>query len=80
MTDSIHGHEVMHMIIDSQRAWPRQELIAAIQEKFGGDACFHTCSASGMDIEELIDFLEGRGKIVDHGNGFIATVDHVCNH
>lgn len=80
MADSIHGHEVMHMIIDSQRAWTREALIAAIQEKFGNDARFHTCSASEMDAEALIDFLEAREKFVPKGDGFTTTTDHVCDH
>ena len=80
MTTSIHGHEVMHMIIESKRTWTRKALMAAIEEKFGEHARFHTCSAFEMDAEELIEFLEGHGKIIDKGEGLTTNVDHVCNH
>ena len=80
MTTSIHGHEVMHMIIESKRTWTREALMTAIGEKFGEHARFHTCSAFELNVEELIEFLEGRGKIIDKGEGFTTSIDHVCNH
>lgn len=60
--ESIHGHEVMHMIADAGRAFSKADLIAEIGTKFGADSRFHTCSAENMTAAELVEFLISRGK------------------
>jgi probable metal-binding protein len=70
----------MRMIIASGRAWSRDELIAAIEKEFGADAHFHTCSANDMNAEEMIRFLEKRGKLTDSGAGLTTSVEHICDH
>jgi hypothetical protein len=32
-----------------------------VDERFGKSATFHTCSATGVDMNELLHFLEMRG-------------------
>jgi probable metal-binding protein len=78
--ESVHGHEVMNMMIASGKTWTRERLIEAIRQKFGENARFHTCSCDDMTAAELIDFLEERGKFVDRGDGFTIDDKHICNH
>ena len=80
MTQSIHGHEVMHFMLEQGGQFTHESLAAAIAAKFGADARFHTCSAEGMSASELIDFLAAKGKFIDHGNGFNTEADKICNH
>lgn len=56
MTQSVHGHEVMEMMLAQGGQFTRASLKQAIDERFGAKARFHTCSASEMDAEALIDF------------------------
>ena len=77
---SIHGHEVIEMIIDSGRPWKRQELLNTIAAKWGGEARFHTCSAEGMDATGLIQFLSMRGKFIESESGVVMDRTKVCNH
>ncbi|MCL2308813.1 MAG: YecH family protein [Proteobacteria bacterium] len=79
-TESVHGHEVMEMMITSGKTWTRESLVVAIHQKFGTDARFHTCSADGMTAAELIDFLDARGKFDHCGDGFTTAGSHVCSH
>lgn len=79
MTDT-HAHEVMQMMLEKDEVFSRESLGQAIIERFGASATFHTCSASGMDVHKVIDFLESRGKFVLHGNGFNTAKDRICNH
>lgn len=44
--DSIHGHEVLNMMIESGEQYTHTSLEAAIKARFGERARFHTCSAS----------------------------------
>lgn len=79
-SESVHGHEVMQMMIASGKTWTRESLVVAIHQKFGTGARFHTCSRDNMTAAELIDFLEARGKFVDRGDGFTTDGSHICNH
>ncbi|GGA69785.1 hypothetical protein GCM10011369_09300 [Neiella marina] len=80
MTDSIHGHEVMHMMLDSEQQFTRATLKQAIEQKFGATAKFHTCSASDMNADQLIEFLAARGKFVESEQGFNTAAEKICNH
>lgn len=79
--DSIHGHEVLRFMLDHGRGFSRESLVAAIENRFGPDARFHTCSASALDAAGLVDFLEARGKFTLHDDGGFQTApDRICSH
>ena len=80
MPDSIHGHEVMHMMMESGASYTVASLRAAIEARFGPTARFHTCSAENMTAEELVAFLAARGKFVPVGEGFTTGPDRMCSH
>ncbi|MGE6122229.1 YecH family metal-binding protein [Aeromonas media] len=80
MSQSIHGHEVMEMMLEEGGHFTRASLKEAIEAHFGADARFHTCSASEMDVEVLIDFLAKRGKFIESAQGFQTRADKICNH
>ncbi len=65
MSQSVHGHEVMEMMLAQGGQFTPASLKQAMAERFGAEARFHTCSASEMDAEALIDFLAARGKFID---------------
>ena len=79
MTD-IHAHEVMHMMLEQDEGFSRESLTQAIIKRFGASTRFHSCSASGMDVQAVIDFLESRGKFVARDDGFNTAQDKICNH
>jgi probable metal-binding protein len=79
MTD-IHAHDVMHMMLEKGGVFSRESLAQAIVERFGADARFCSCSAAGMDVNAVIDFLESRGKFVASDDGFNTAQDKICNH
>jgi probable metal-binding protein len=76
----IHAHDVMHMMLESDESFNRESLAQAIIERFGANTTFCSCSASGMDVEKVIDFLESRGKFVARDDGFNTAQDKICNH
>lgn len=80
MSQSVHGHEVMEMMLEQDGQFTRASLKQAMAQRFGADARFHTCSASEMDAEALIDFLAARGKFIEAGEGFQTSADKICNH
>lgn len=79
--ESIHGHDVLHMMLESADGFASAEaLVAAIEARFGVDARFHTCSAEGMDATGLVAFLTERGKFSPSGAGFNTSPEKICSH
>jgi probable metal-binding protein len=79
MNKHIHGHEVMKMMLGSGRVFTRESLRSAIQKNFGIDTRFFTCSAENMTADELIDFLNTRGKFLLEDGGFITDKTMICD-
>lgn len=77
---SIHGHEVLNMMIDSDESFSTASLIAAIEQRFGADARFHTCSQQDLTAAQLVDFLASRGKFIPSDNGFNTHSSKICQH
>lgn len=67
---SIHGHDVLNMMIESGERYTKESLVEAIHARFGEAARFHTCSASEMTAAELVAFLAARGKFIPAADGF----------
>lgn len=80
MSESVHGHDVMHMMLELGEQFTRESLKTAIDGRFGVDARFHTCSAEGMTALELIDFLHQKGKFVLTEEGFNTLEENICQH
>jgi len=77
---SIHGHDVLTMMIESGEQYTEASLIAAITARFGDEARFHTCSASEMTAAQLVAFLAARGKFIPLEAGFSTHESKICRH
>ena len=77
---SIHGHDVLNMMIESGEQYTEQSLVQAIDSRFGNNARFHTCSAENMTAAELVAFLAARGKFFPANEGFSTHVSKICRH
>ncbi|MFK3712210.1 YecH family metal-binding protein [Leclercia adecarboxylata] len=77
---SIHGHDVLTMMIDSGEQYTEESLVAAITARFGEEARFHTCSAAEMTAAELVAFLAARGKFIPLDSGFSTHESKICRH
>ena len=78
MPEPIHGHEMLGMMLENGGVYTKATLRAAIDERFGEGARFYTCSAENMTADELVAFLEGRGKFIHEGEGFRIEPDRMC--
>ncbi|OMP91333.1 YecH family metal-binding protein [Raoultella terrigena] len=77
---SIHGHEVLQMMIASGEAYSVASLEAAIVARFGDEARFHTCSAENLTAGELVIFLQKNGKFIAADTGFNTSESKICQH
>jgi probable metal-binding protein len=80
MSESIHGHEVIGMMVESGTAYTEATLHDAIVGRFGSDARFHTCSADNLSPDGLIKFLAAKGKFVPVSGGFVFGTGQPCGH
>lgn len=80
MADSIHGHEVMEMMLEMGDSFTERSLVEAIEAKFGAGARFHACSASNMTPAELVAFLKRKGKFTGSEDGFNTEKSRICGH
>ena len=65
--ESIHGHEVLNMMIESGEQYSHASLEAAITARFGEQARFHTC-------------LAAKGKFIAKEDGFSTHESKICRH
>ncbi|HHG8772332.1 TPA: YecH family metal-binding protein [Raoultella planticola] len=77
---SIHGHEVLQMMIASGEPYTTAGLESAIIARFGAAARFHTCSAENLTAAELVAFLQEKGKFITVDAGFNTSERKICRH
>jgi probable metal-binding protein len=60
---AVHGHEIIELVSNHPEGIRLSQLAENVRERFGSGATFHTCSALGMNLDELLSFLEARDKL-----------------
>jgi probable metal-binding protein len=76
-----HVHQVMEMINLENRALALTEIKTLIEEKFGLQASFESCSMSGMGPAAVIEFLLDREKIAECEPGkYQLNIYNSCGH
>ncbi len=76
--EDIHAHEVLHMM-EGKDYGSKEILRQAITAKFGAEQTFRSCSVEGLVIEELVDYLEAKGKFKPSSGGFTMDITKVCS-
>lgn len=77
---SVHGHDVLNMMIESGERYSAGSLEAAIITRFGKTTRFHTCSAENLTAGELVAFLQQKGKFIALPEGFTTNESKMCRH
>lgn len=73
-----HGHEAIDYIKESSGSIDESELVDRLKRRFP-DAEFYTCSKSGLNHQELVDFLREANKLkIEEGRCLIET-GNVCS-
>ena len=80
MAKSVHGHNVLKMVLAAEKPQPREQLVEAIAAEFGADAQFHTCSVQGLSANDLLELFMGKGKLVEGAEGITADASRMCSH
>ena len=80
MNASIHGHEVLDLVLHAREPLTLEALEAQVTARYGADARFHTCSQSCLTFGQLVEFLHLRGKLVSARGAIAADPGKICEH
>jgi probable metal-binding protein len=80
MSAKVHGHSVLEMLMEAPCPMTRDMLRQAAQEEFGANARYHTCSASELTLDALVDFLLQRGKVTEADGYLTVHAEELCTH
>ncbi len=59
----INGHEVIDLVSAHPNGIRLSQLSETVKNRFGASAVFHTCSRLGLDLDDLLVFMEAREKV-----------------
>ncbi len=76
----IHAHEILEMMIRTEKKYSNESLSAEIVEVFGEDSTFHTCSGHGLDPYDIVQHLWGKGKFTGDPSSFVFLPGSRCDH
>jgi probable metal-binding protein len=78
----IHAHEVLEIIEQFGGQQEKSALRQKVTEKFGDDAVFANCSGRQFTFDELIDFFQGKGRILIKGDLIVLNLgdEGHCRH
>jgi probable metal-binding protein len=80
MENVIHAHDVLSMVAESNGGMMLDDLRSMLHTKYGPDVRFTNCADARFTVDELLLFLESRGKIsVEDGVARVNT-QNVCSH
>lgn len=77
---NVHGHELINLIAQQNRALSIEEIKELAVKNIGENVSFSTCSESSMDLNTMMKFLLDRFKLVEKDGGYVINFGNVCDH
>jgi probable metal-binding protein len=77
---AIHGHDIIDLVSNHPDGIRLGQLMEIVGERYGRNVSFHTCSAAGLDLDELLHFLEARDKVRITGGVVFPGGAPACGH
>jgi probable metal-binding protein len=74
-----HIHEVLDMIYSTDKKFSTEEFPQFIEETFGDNILFTSCSDNIFPVNEVLEFLVSRNKIRIE-DGMVIALTPACNH
>ncbi len=79
MNNIRHIHEVLGILYQTEDNFTTRELLLHLQQVFGSDVHFTSCSENIFPLDEVVSFLLSRNKIRLEDN-MIIPLTPACNH
>lgn len=78
--NAIHGHDIIDLVANYPDGIRMSQLMEVVDQRFGKSVTFHTCSAAGMNLDDLLHFLEARDKVRITSGVVYPGESPVCEH
>jgi probable metal-binding protein len=78
--NTIHIHEILDIIYSSGKTFTISSLKEEVQNIYGEDVLFMSCSDHHFGIEDMVHFMLSRGKIDIKGETIFPAGDSFCEH
>ncbi|PMH45438.1 hypothetical protein BCU68_10105 [Vibrio sp. 10N.286.49.B3] len=78
MAQDIHAHNLLNLLVETPMS--HSELAATIASEYGSEARFCTCKQQGLALDDLLEFLLARQKVVIENEKLTVNTSRVCNH
>ena len=79
MNNIRHIHEVLNIIYNTDKKYTTYQLPELLQNEFGEDVQFTSCSDNIFPVNEVVSFLLSRNKIRLEDE-LIIPLTPACNH
>ncbi|WP_020526544.1 DUF2492 family protein [Flexithrix dorotheae] len=80
MANTYHIHDTLDFITEEQGKLTKANFEEQLASKFGIDVMFSSCTIPYIRINEVISFLEMKGKIQYSPDGKIIMAGVSCEH
>lgn len=60
---TVSGQEITDMVQAHPKGIRLSQLMETARRRFGPGATYHTCSRLGLDLDDLLVFLEARNRL-----------------
>ncbi len=74
----VHGHNVLNLLNETPMS--KEDLHAHVVAEHGQDTRFCTCQHSDLTLDDLLEFLLSKGKLVEVNGKLATNAERVCNH
>ena len=70
----------MHLVLNARPPITREHLTEYVTRLYGPAAQFHTCSASCLSLDQLLNILLSKGKLIERDGRLFTDTSKMCDH
>jgi len=78
MTDIIHAHNLLELLLQSDGGITKDALLSEITDRFGDTVQFTNCTENTHTFDQILQFLASRDKIIVKGDTISACKENIC--
>lgn len=78
MAQQVHAHKVLNQI--KVQPMTEHQIRQFVATEFGSQVQFHTCKLTGMDLDDLLIFLQQQSKVIIQDGVWHLNEKEICQH
>lgn len=78
MTDIIHAHNLLELLLQYDGGMTKDALLHEITNRFGEAVLFTNCTENTYTFDQILQFLASRDKIIVEGDTISVRKENIC--